>query len=77
MSLHFFLVVVGFELRALHLLARCSTSPFCFGYFQTGSYAFCPGLVWDCYPSTSMSYRKLGSQTSNTKTSLFVEMWSH
>jgi hypothetical protein len=47
----FFLVVLGFEFRALHLLGRCSinwaTLPalFCDGVFQAGLRNYLPGLA--------------------------------
>jgi hypothetical protein len=57
---NFLLVVLGFELRALHLLGRCSTSvtsptPFCFSYFSDRVLCFLPGPTLDCNPPTYAS----------------------
>jgi hypothetical protein len=50
----FFFTILGFELRALHLLGRCSITPnpFCFIYFSSRVSCFCPGLVSDHDPPT-------------------------
>jgi hypothetical protein len=50
-----FLAVLGFKLRALNLLGRCSTtwrpvllppSPFCFSHFSNRVLWFCPRQTW-------------------------------
>jgi hypothetical protein len=52
------LAVVGFELRALHLLCRCfyhlnhAHNPFCFSSFSDRVSYFCQAPAWDCYPPT-------------------------
>jgi hypothetical protein len=54
----FFLEILEFELRTLHLYSyhlSHDTSPFCFSYFSDRSLCFCLGLASDCEPSTSAS----------------------
>jgi hypothetical protein len=73
-SLFFFFLILGFELRALCLLGKCSTwpihasSPFCF-VFQVG-FCFCPGPALGHNPFTARCVLP-------TTPSLFFEIGFH
>jgi hypothetical protein len=60
LTFFFFLVVLGFELRALHLLYHLSHTPNLFfpilGYFPDRISCFCPRLAWTAIHSPIASY---------------------
>jgi hypothetical protein len=69
----FFLVVLEFELRALHLLGRHSNTwaLFCFSYFSDRVLHFCLGWTTVLLPMPPMY---LGPQARTIMSSLLVEM---
>jgi hypothetical protein len=76
-----FLAVLELELRASHLLGRCSTTSamsrafFCFSYFSDKLLRFCPGFASQHSPSMSPIY--WGLEMNTTPFALLIEMGSH